>query len=161
MSAALQTRGIGVALGGTPVLHGIDVVLPAARWTSVVGPNGAGKSTLLKALAGLLPHSGEVRLMDRPLAQWRGRERARCLAWLGQGEAGADDLSVWDVAMLGRLPHQAWLAAPTEADRAAVEQAPPWSMLCAPPRPGTGANARWVLSRVVSASACCSRACWR
>ncbi|MCV0440227.1 MAG: ABC transporter ATP-binding protein [Hydrogenophaga sp.] len=123
MSAALQTRGIGVALGGTPVLHGIDVVLPAARWTSVVGPNGAGKSTLLKALAGLLPHSGEVRLMDRPLAQWRGRERARCLAWLGQGEAGADDLSVWDVAMLGRLPHQAWLAAPTEADRAAVEQA--------------------------------------
>jgi iron complex transport system ATP-binding protein len=123
VSAALQTRGIGVALGGTPVLHGIDVVLPAARWTSVVGPNGAGKSTLLKALAGLLPHSGEVRLMDRPLAQWRGRERARCLAWLGQGEAGADDLSVWDVAMLGRLPHQAWLAAPTEADRAAVEQA--------------------------------------
>ena len=123
MSAALQTRGIGVALGGTPVLHGIDVVLPAARWTSVVGPNGAGKSTLLKALAGLLPHSGEVRLKDRPLAQWRGRERARCLAWLGQGEAGADDLSVWDVAMLGRLPHQAWLAAPTEADRAAVEQA--------------------------------------
>jgi iron complex transport system ATP-binding protein len=121
--AALQARGIGVALGGTPVLHGIDVALPAARWTSIVGPNGAGKSTLLKALAGLLPHSGQVQLQGRPLAQWRGRERARCLAWLGQGEAGADDLSVWDVAMLGRLPHQPWLAAPSDADRAAVERA--------------------------------------
>ncbi|MDP3833194.1 MAG: ABC transporter ATP-binding protein [Hydrogenophaga sp.] len=123
MIAALQARGIGVALGGTPVLHGIDVALPAARWTSIVGPNGAGKSTLLKALAGLLPHSGQVQLQGRPLAQWRGRERARCLAWLGQGEAGADDLSVWDVAMLGRLPHQPWLAAPSDADRAAVERA--------------------------------------
>ena len=123
MTVALQARNIGVALGGTPVLHGIEVSLPAARWTSVVGPNGAGKSTLLKTLAGLLPHSGEVQLLDRPLAQWRGRERARRLAWLGQGEQGADDLSVWDVAMLGRLPHQAWLAPPSEADRAAVEQA--------------------------------------
>lgn len=123
MTVALQARNIGVALGGTPVLHGIEVALPAARWTSVVGPNGAGKSTLLKALAGLLPHSGEVQLLDRPLMQWRGRERARRLAWLGQGEQGADDLSVWDVAMLGRLPHQPWLAPPSEADRAAVEQA--------------------------------------
>ena len=123
MTAALQAHGIGVALGGTPVLHGIDVALPAARWTSVVGPNGAGKSTLLKALAGLLPHSGQVQLLDRPLAQWRGRDRARCLAWLGQGEQGADDLSVWDVAMLGRLPHQPWLAPPSDADGAAVEQA--------------------------------------
>jgi len=123
VTAALQARNIGVALGGTPVLHGIDVALPAARWTSVVGPNGAGKSTLLKALAGLLQHSGQVQLLDRPMAQWRGRDRARRLAWLGQGEQGADDLSVWDVAMLGRLPHQPWLAPPSDADRAAVEQA--------------------------------------
>jgi iron complex transport system ATP-binding protein len=103
-------------------LHGIDVAFPTGRWTSVVGPNGAGKSTLLKALAGLLPHTGEVQLQGRLLTQWRGRERARCLAWLGQGEQGADDLSVWDVTMLGRLPHQPWLASPSEADRAIVEE---------------------------------------
>lgn len=120
---ALQARGIGVALGGTEVLHGIDIALPAGRWTSVVGPNGAGKSTLLKTLAGLLPHRGEVALLGRPLPHWPGRERARRLAWLGQGEQGAEDLSVWDVAMLGRLPHQPWLAPPSPADRDAVELA--------------------------------------
>ena len=122
MKRALQAMGVGVELGGTPVLHSVEVAFAASRWTSVVGPNGAGKSTLLKALAGLLPHSGQVQLMDQPLAQWRGRDRARCLAWLGQGEQGADDLSVWDVAMLGRLPHQPWLASPSHADRVAVEQ---------------------------------------
>jgi len=30
---------------------------------------------------------------------------------------------VWDVVMLGRIPHQAWLAAPTAQDHAVVETA--------------------------------------
>ena len=105
------------------MLHGISLALPRARWTSIVGPNGAGKSTLLKVLAGLLPHRGEVRLLGLPMAAMRGRERARKLSWLGQNESAADDLTVYDIAMLGRLPHQPWLAPPSSADHAAVERA--------------------------------------
>jgi len=122
-TVALQAAGMRLELGKIEVLHGIDLALPAGRWTSVVGPNGAGKSTLLKALAGLLPHAGTVALLGRPLHTLAGRERGRLMSWLGQGEPGADDLSVYDVAMLGRLPHQPWLAPPSDADRAAVEQA--------------------------------------
>jgi iron complex transport system ATP-binding protein len=124
--AALETRHLSAALGGTKVLHGIDLALAQGRWTSIVGPNGAGKSTLLKAVAGLLPCDGEVRLRGQPLSAVTGRARARRMSWLGQGGAGegsADDLMVYDVAMLGRLPHQRWLATPSEADRAAVERA--------------------------------------
>jgi iron complex transport system ATP-binding protein len=63
-------------------------------------------------LAGLLPAaSGQVLLHGRDLHAWPRRERAQHLAWLGQNEAAADDLTVYDVAMLGRLPHQPWLAA--------------------------------------------------
>jgi iron complex transport system ATP-binding protein len=123
---ALETRQVSATLGTTEVLHGIDLALAARRWTSIVGPNGAGKSTLLKVLAGLLAHGGEVRLLGQPLTAMPGRTRAQRMAWLGQGGAGegsADDLMVYDVAMLGRLPHQRWLAAPNEADRAAVERA--------------------------------------
>ncbi|MDW8335909.1 MAG: ABC transporter ATP-binding protein [Tepidimonas sp.] len=123
-AVALAARALSVRLGRTPVLHAVSVDLPRGRWTCIVGPNGAGKSTLLKALAGLLPLSGgQVELLGRPLAQWPRRQRAQSLAWLGQSEPGADDLSAWDVAMLGRLPHQPWLAAPSAADRAAVERA--------------------------------------
>ncbi|WP_442282612.1 ABC transporter ATP-binding protein [Variovorax sp. M-6] len=123
---ALEARGITARLGQAEVLHGIDLALAGGRWTSIVGPNGAGKSTMLKVLAGLLAHGGELRALGRPLADWSGRARAQRLSWLGQGGAGegsADDLLVHDVAMLGRLPHQRWLAAPSEADRAAVERA--------------------------------------
>ncbi|MDI1245442.1 MAG: ABC transporter ATP-binding protein [Rhodoferax sp.] len=120
---AMQAIGINASLGEMHVLKDIDLVLPAGRWTSIVGPNGAGKSTLLKVLAHLLPHTGSISLLDQPLASLPARARAQQLAWLGQNEVTGDDLTVWDVAMLGRLPHQTWLAAPSAADHAAVEQA--------------------------------------
>ncbi len=120
---AISADGVCVSIGKSLILHGITLHLAAGRWTSIVGPNGAGKSTLLRALAGLMPCHGSVHLLGRPLMQIPARERARQLAWLGQNEVAADDLTVYDVAMLGRLPHQPWLSAPSAADHAAVEQA--------------------------------------
>ena len=120
---ALEAIGIRAGLQNSQVLQGIDLALPVGRWTSVGGPNGAGKSTLLKVLAGLLPCRGEVHLLGQPLGRLTGRQRARQLAWLGQNESAGDDLCVFDVVMLGRLPHQAWLAAPSVADHTAVQEA--------------------------------------
>ncbi len=105
------------------VLHGLSLRVATGRWTSIVGPNGAGKSTLLQCLAGLLPCSGTVRWGGQDLRQLAQRQRARRLAWLGQNETSAMDLRVWDVVMLGRLPHQGWLSAPSAADAAAVQAA--------------------------------------
>lgn len=124
MSApAYAVRGLGASLGATPILHQIDLELRAGCWTAVVGPNGAGKSTLLRAIAGLLPCSGQVELLGRELHDWPRQQRARALSWLGQNQSAADDLTVHDVAMLGRLPHQSWLAPASPADLAAVERA--------------------------------------
>jgi iron complex transport system ATP-binding protein len=123
---ALEARRVSATLGTAEVLHDIDLRLAAGRWTSIVGPNGAGKSTLLKAMAGLLAHRGEVRLFGEVQGKVPARVRAQRLSWLGQsgsGEGSADDLMVYDIAMLGRLPHQRWLAAPSAADRDAVERA--------------------------------------
>jgi len=120
---AIEARIGAVRLGGRPVLGPIALAVPAGAWTAVVGPNGAGKSTLLRALAGLQRVDGEVRLDGRPLPDWPADARARALAWLGQSQPGGEDLLVRDVVMLGRLPHQPWLAGPSAADRAAVEAA--------------------------------------
>jgi iron complex transport system ATP-binding protein len=110
-------------LGGRQVLQSIDLQIATGRWTCVVGPNGAGKSSLLKALAGLLPYSGQVLWQGQPLASLTRQQKALQLSWLGQGEASTLDLRVWDVAMLGRMPHQSWLAAPSAQDAQMVEAA--------------------------------------
>ena len=120
---AVHALNISAKLANTLVLRGVNAQLEAGQWTTIVGPNGAGKSTLLKVLAGLLPYAGEVQLLGQDLAHLPARTRAQRLAWLGQNEGGADDLTAYDVAMLGRLPHQGWLAAPSATDHAVVEQA--------------------------------------
>jgi iron complex transport system ATP-binding protein len=120
---ALACSGLLVTLGEREVLHGITLALPAGRWTAVAGPNGAGKTTLLKALAQLLPARGRIELLGRDADAWSARERARSLAWLGQAEAGAEDLLAEDVVMLGRLPHQDWLGGASGDDLAAVQAA--------------------------------------
>lgn len=122
-AAALEATALSIALDTRAVLHDIDVSIPSGCWASIVGPNGAGKSTLLKALAGLLKGRGEVRLHGKALHRYSARQRACRLSWLGQNESVAEDLSVYDVVMLGRLPHQAWLATPSAADHLAVAQA--------------------------------------
>ncbi|TAG32670.1 MAG: ABC transporter ATP-binding protein [Polaromonas sp.] len=122
-SVAARARGISARLGNVEVLTGISLDFPRARWTSIVGPNGAGKSTLLKVLAGLTPFSGSVELSGQPFQKVAAKQRARQLSWLGQNEATADDLTAYDVTMLGRLPHQPWLAPASAADHAAVEKA--------------------------------------
>lgn len=120
----MSAQGVTVMNGGIKAVDNVSLTLHAGKWFALVGPNGAGKSSLLKALAGLSPASqtdGQVSLLGQPWADWHRTKRAQTLAWLGQAEAGQDDLTVYDVAMLGRLPHQSWLAAPSAKDHAVVE----------------------------------------
>ncbi len=120
---AIQTQHLSAVLDDALILRDLSVQIPRASWTSIVGPNGAGKSTLLKALAGLMASDGTIQLLGQAVDEISRREKARCLSWLGQSQSAAEDMRVWDVVMLGRLPHQAWLAAPSAEDYAAVEQA--------------------------------------
>lgn len=55
MSALLQMSGVRAGYGGSEVLHGVDLEVPAGGVAAVLGHNGAGKTTLLRAAVGLLP----------------------------------------------------------------------------------------------------------
>ncbi len=56
-----------LALGGRPVLSGLDLALHPGELVGLLGPNGAGKTTLLRAILGLVPPSaGTVHVFGRP-----------------------------------------------------------------------------------------------
>lgn len=58
----------GVSLGGTPVLHGLDLTLEEGQVMGVVGPNGSGKTTLLRLIATLVaPSSGAGEVLGSAL----------------------------------------------------------------------------------------------
>jgi iron complex transport system ATP-binding protein len=106
-AALLTARGLGVTLRGRVVLCDVSLSLSSGHLVALVGPNGAGKTTLLRALAGLLPSQGEVRVGGEPLSSLRLRERARRFAYLPQGHVMHWPLPVHDIVALGRIPHGA------------------------------------------------------
>jgi iron complex transport system ATP-binding protein len=118
---AIQTKDLHVSIDKMQVLHSMDLSIEAGRWTCVVGPNGAGKSTLLKALAGLIASTGQLHIQGRALIEMSDKDRAKCMAWLGQQESGSEDLSVRDVLMLGRLPHQSLWTGASAQDQSIVQ----------------------------------------
>ncbi|HEX5386414.1 MAG TPA: ABC transporter ATP-binding protein [Gemmatimonadales bacterium] len=78
----IRFRGLRFAYphgGGTPVLDGVELTIPAGTSLAIVGQNGAGKTTLAKLLCRLYdPAEGaievdgvDIRALD--LAEWRGR----------------------------------------------------------------------------------------
>ena len=59
-TSILTLDEVSVTLGGVPILQDISFELQPGEVAWLVGPNGAGKSTLLRAVASLLPFSGDI-----------------------------------------------------------------------------------------------------
>ncbi|MFW5473415.1 ABC transporter ATP-binding protein [Knoellia sp. CPCC 206450] len=68
---AVELQGVQAGYGeGPPVLHGIDMVIPAGETHAVVGATGSGKSTLLRLVLRFDdPRSGEVLLDGRDVRE--------------------------------------------------------------------------------------------
>jgi cobalamin transport system ATP-binding protein len=116
----LRARDVAVQLGGTPVLRGVSLEVPAGTWLTVVGPNGAGKSTLLRALAGLVAADGLVELGGEPATGLRRREWARRVAFVPQTPVVPPGMSVVSYVLLGRTPHLGPLGREGATDLAVV-----------------------------------------
>jgi ABC-type branched-subunit amino acid transport system ATPase component len=65
--ARLRVEGLAAGYGAFLVLRDVDLEA-APGLTVLLGPNGAGKTTLLKAIAGLIPRRGRVRLDDAEIS---------------------------------------------------------------------------------------------
>ena len=123
-TALLTAQALSVTLGGRVVLNDVSLSLARGHLVALVGPNGAGKTTLLRALAGLLPSQGEVRVGGDASSSLPLRERARRFAYLPQGHVVHWPLPARDIVALGRIPHGATDPAQlTPRDAEAVQRA--------------------------------------
>ncbi|MFO5793971.1 ATP-binding cassette domain-containing protein, partial [Klebsiella pneumoniae] len=67
--------------------------LPRGKITALLGPNGSGKSTLMRAMAGLGPCRGELRLEGENLLTQPFSRRAEQVVYLPQALPAAVHLS--------------------------------------------------------------------
>ncbi|SDS64192.1 iron complex transport system ATP-binding protein [Friedmanniella luteola] len=121
---ALTATGLDAGVDGHLVVAGVSLAVEPGSLVAVVGENGSGKSTLLRALAGLSrPLAGRVAVDGADLHALPGRARARLLAWVGQEDAPAEELLVWQAVALGLVPHQRPWAGPGSGERETVAAA--------------------------------------
>lgn len=77
MTHALEIRGLEAGYAGTPVLRGLDLVVPDGV-TAILGPSGCGKTTLLRALAGFVtPSAGTITVAGADVVSGRRALPAR------------------------------------------------------------------------------------
>lgn len=119
----LAARGVGVTLGGRPVLAGVDFTATRGEVVCLVGKNGEGKTTLMRSLCGIArPSSGMVELDGEDLFAMRPRQRAQRVGALFSAPDTTFGFTVRELVAMGRYPHLG-RAFEGEADRRATGDA--------------------------------------
>ena len=92
----IEARSLIVRYGNTFAVAGVSAEVEPGTVLAVVGPNGSGKSSLVKAIAGLVPVSGEILFGGRA-------ERPSRIGYMPQDIGSRAALTVLEVVLLGRL----------------------------------------------------------
>ena len=118
----VAVEGLSVRYANRQVLGGVSFVADHGELIAVVGPNGAGKSTLFKAICGLVPFTGGVRLAGADCHHRASRARAAYLPQRADIDL-AFPITVGQLVLTGRRPHLRPWRRPGPADRHAVATA--------------------------------------
>lgn len=120
----LEIQSLFVSYGERPVLHGVDLAVPAGAILALIGPNGSGKTTLIRAVSGLIkPQGGKMLAQGRDLAQLSPAQRARLIAVVPQARSLPPAFTAWETVLLGRTPYLNWLGQISGKDEAAARDA--------------------------------------
>lgn len=114
----LTIENLTVSYGDIQAVKGISFEVPAGEIFTIIGANGAGKSSTLRAISGLLPHGGTIRLNGRDL---RGLPPEKIvglgLVQVPEGRGIFGNLTVRENLRLGAWTRRDKKAVPGDIDR--------------------------------------------
>jgi len=121
---SLELVDLSVDLSGRRIVAGVDLRVGDGEFAGLLGPNGSGKSTILKAIYRVNPPAaGRILLDGVDLLALSARHAARRVAVVAQETTVEFALTVWEMAMLGRVAHKRGFDRDGPEDREIVAQA--------------------------------------
>ena len=70
MTNAIELVDLHVTITGSHVLQGVSLEVPEGGVTALLGRNGVGKTTTVRAVLGLAPRTGAVRVLGQDTSGW-------------------------------------------------------------------------------------------
>ena len=125
MDIQLRNLSIGYRHGKScsVVMQNIDAEIKPGRLTCLIGSNGAGKSTLLRTISAFQPKlGGEIMLGDREIAEYSREELARIIGVVLTERPQVQNLTVFQMAAMGRSPYTGFFGRLDEEDKKIVAE---------------------------------------
>ena len=94
----LGVENLSVAYGKVNVIKGVSFELRPSL-VALIGPNGSGKTTLLKAIAGMVPYSGEVLIDGINLRRIRVDRRTEYVTYVPPTISALPDMTIGDLLL--------------------------------------------------------------
>ncbi|HSB86789.1 MAG TPA: ABC transporter ATP-binding protein [Ilumatobacteraceae bacterium] len=118
--SSLSLNGLTVSYERRVAVAPFTTAVRSGEWLCLIGPNGAGKSSILRAVAGLVPHAGEICVDGAPLSIRSARRRATLVAYVPQAPVMPEDMTAAEYVLLGRSPYVSYFGHESRHDRAMV-----------------------------------------
>ncbi len=119
----MTVSDVKIAYTDKPILENVDFILEEGKHLCILGPNGSGKSTLAKALCGLLPYQGSIKINQQELSAIPSIERAKHIAYIpAKMESFEQFTTVEDFVLLGRYPYKSSFKDYAPDDRTLVQE---------------------------------------
>jgi len=85
----IEVERLGVSYGRTPAVRDVSLMVGKGEAFGLVGESGSGKSTVLRAVAGLIGHTGLIRLDGQIVGRRRTRVTRKLLQMVFQDPYGS------------------------------------------------------------------------
>jgi iron complex transport system ATP-binding protein len=106
------------------VAQNLNSTLYSGELTCLIGANGVGKSTLMRTMVAFQPAlTGEIRINDRNITTYSSRELARIISIVSTERVEVGNLSVSELAGMGRSPYTGFWGTLKPEDEAIVQDA--------------------------------------
>ncbi|MFZ5799827.1 MAG: ABC transporter ATP-binding protein [Candidatus Omnitrophota bacterium] len=106
MSVLLSLQNLSGGYYQQEVIRQVNLEISEGDFLGIIGPNGSGKTTLLRLMSRvLIPSCGRVCFRDKDIQRMDLKELCRQAAFVAGNGNSAFGLSVWEMVLMGRIPH--------------------------------------------------------
>jgi iron complex transport system ATP-binding protein len=101
----LTLQNVAAGYNGIDVINSISLNVKEGENLCIIGPNGCGKTTLIKAISGIIPHRGTIKIDGTDINKMKRDQVAKKIAVMSQISNIYFSYSIYETVLLGRYLH--------------------------------------------------------